>query len=86
MLFRVEQESEDVMANLTHLFKVGDKVKYRNDDFDAVQKFSDGVVKEVHADHIIVNLTGCGVDMWCEEGLNMDCVYPACNFKLDASA
>jgi hypothetical protein len=67
--------------DLTHLFKAGQKVRYRNDDFDAVEKFSDGIVKEVHPDHIIVNLTETDVDMWCEEGFNMDCVYPDYNFQ-----
>lgn len=65
------------MANLTHLFKIGQKVRCKNDDFDAVEKFDDGIVKEVHEDHIIINLTELDVDMYYEEGFNLDMVYPA---------
>lgn len=65
------------MANLAHLFKVGQKVRCKNDDFDAVKKFEDGIVKEVHEDQIIINLTELDVDMYYEEGFNLDMVYPA---------
>lgn len=68
------------MANLTHLFKVGQKVKYKNDDFDAVKKFTDCVVKETHADHIIITDTETNTDLYIEEGFNMDCVFPDYNF------
>jgi uncharacterized protein Veg len=68
------------MANLTHLFKVGQKVKCKNDDFDSLQKFDNGIVTEVYPDHIIVNLTELDVNMWYEEGFNMDMVYPDYNF------
>lgn len=68
------------MANLTHLFKVGQKVRCKNTDFDATTLFDDGVVKEVYEDHIIIHLTELDIDAWYEEGFNMDCVYPAYNF------
>lgn len=71
---------EQIMANLTHIFKVGQKVKCRNTDFDAIKKFNDGVVKEVYEDHIIVHITELDIDVWYEEGLNMGCVYPSYNF------
>ena len=68
------------MADLTHLFKAGQKVKYKNDDFDAVQRIVPCVVKETHADHIIITDLETNTDLWVEEGLNMDCVFPDYNF------
>ena len=68
------------MANLSHLFKVGQKVKIKNDDFDAVQKFNNGVVKATYADHIIVTNTDYNVDGWYEENFNIDCIFPEYNF------
>ena len=69
------------MANLTHLFKVGQKVRYKNDDFDAVKKFTDCVVKETYTDHIIITDLETNTDLWIEEGFNMDCVFPIYNFQ-----
>lgn len=65
------------MANLTHLFKVGQSVKYKNDDFDSdsVNKFISCVVKETYPDHIIITDIETNTDMWCEEGFNMDRVF-----------
>lgn len=68
------------MANLAHLFKVGQKVKIRNNDFDALHKFSDGVVKETHEDHIIVTETKTNTDGWYEEEFNIELIYPDYNF------
>lgn len=68
------------MSDLTHLFKVGQKVKYRNDDFDSVQKFIPCVVKETYVDHIIITDTETDTDLWIEPGFNLDCVYPEYNF------
>ena len=70
------------MANLTHLFKVGQYVKYKNDDFDAVKKFIPCVVKETYPDHIIITDTETNTDLWCEEGFNMDCVFPDYDYKI----
>ena len=67
------------MSNLTHLFKVGQKVTYRNNDFDAVKQNIPCVVKETYPDHIIITDTETDTDLWIEEGLNMDCVYPEYN-------
>lgn len=64
------------MADLTHLFKVGQHVKYKNEDFDAVNKFVPCIVKETYPDHIIITDTETNTDLWCEEGFNMDCVFP----------
>lgn len=68
------------MIKLNHLFKVGQKVKYKNDDFDAVKKFIPCIVKEIHADYIIITDTETDTDLWIEPGLNLDCVYPDYNF------
>lgn len=40
------------MANLTHLFKIGENVKYVVNDFDE-KRIYDGTVKEVAADHVL---------------------------------
>ena len=60
------------MHNLKTIFHVEQKVRYRNDDFDALQKMIPGIVTEVYKDHIIVNLTETDTDMWFEEGINLD--------------
>lgn len=64
------------MANLTHLFKVGQKVKCKLDE-----KFYDGSVKETYPDHIIVDISRISDHCWFEEGFNIDCVYPEHNFR-----
>lgn len=67
-----------IMSNLKHLFKVGQKVKWYNNDFDNVgNKFDDAIVTETHEDHIIINLTKTDTNMWIEEGFNLDMVFPA---------
>lgn len=43
------------MANLTHLFKIGENVKYVVNDFDE-KRIYDGTVKEVAADHVLVDI------------------------------
>ena len=43
------------MANLAHLFKIGEKVKYVVNDFDE-KRIYDGTVKEVAADHVLVDI------------------------------
>ena len=45
------------MSDLTHLFKVGQKVTYRNNDFDAVRRNIPCIVKETYPDHIIITDT-----------------------------
>ena len=67
------------MSDLTHLFKVGQKVTYRNNDFDAVKRNIPCIVKETYPDHIIITDTETNTDLWIEEGFNMDCVYPEYN-------
>jgi len=69
----------ETMSNLTHLFKVGQKVTYRNNDFDATCRNIPCVVKETYSDHIIITDTETNTDLWIEEGFNMDCVYPEYN-------
>ena len=67
------------MSDLTHLFKVGQKVTYRNNDFDAVKRNIPCIVKETYSDHIIITDTETDTNLWIEEGFNMDCVYPEYN-------
>ena len=67
------------MSNLTHLFKVGQKVTYRNNDFDAIKRNIPCVVKETYQDHIIITDTETDTDLWIDECFNMECVYPEYN-------
>ena len=67
------------MADLTHLFKVGQKVIYRNNDFDAIKRNIPCVVKETFPYHIIITDVETDTDLYIEEGLNMDCVFPDYN-------
>ena len=64
------------MADLTHLFRVGQRVYCNLDHVMYV-----GVVKKVYADHIIVDIPEVSDHCWFEEDLNMDCVYPEYNFE-----
>lgn len=63
------------MANLTHLFHVGQKVKCNLDG-----KFYDGTVKGTYPDHIIVDVPDISDHCWFEEGFNIGDVYPDYNF------
>lgn len=63
------------MTNLTHLFKVDQKVKVNCDG-----KFYDGTVKETYEDHIIVDVPEISDHMWYEKDFNLDDVYPEYNF------
>ena len=67
------------MADLTHLFKVGQKVIYINNDFDAIKRNIPCVVKEIFQDHMIITDTETNTDLYIEEGFNMDCVFPDYN-------
>ena len=56
------QKGAETLSNLTHLFKVGQKVTYRNNDFDAVKWNIPCVVKETYPDHIIITDTETDTD------------------------
>ena len=66
------------MTNLTHLFKVGQPVRVKNNDFGGKTKFIPGVVRETYPDHIIIQFDGY-VEWYEESYLNL--VYPDYNFK-----
>ena len=66
------------MSNLTHLFKVDQKVRYYSDD---LKRFYKGTVKEVYEDHLIVNVPELSDHLWFEEGFNIDRLYPEYNFS-----
>lgn len=63
------------MANLKHLWQVGQKVRYNADGV-----WCKGTVKEVYEDHVIVDVPGISDHCWFEEGYNMDLIYPEYNF------
>ena len=64
-----------IMSNLTHLFKVGQKVKCSMDG-----KLHSGTVKETYTDHIIVDVPGISNHCYFENGFNISDVYPEYNF------
>lgn len=64
------------MADLTHLFKTEQEVKCNLDGI-----FYDGKVKEVYADHIIVDIPNVSNHCWFENGFNIGDVYPNYNFS-----
>ena len=64
------------MADLTHLFKVGQIVKCRLDGDTHT-----GTVRKTYIDHIIVDIPEISDHCWFENNLNMDCVYPENNFS-----
>lgn len=68
------------MLNLTHLFKVGEKVKIKIEEFGVPLRWENGTVKEVHENYIIVNKDKYDVNAYFEEGINLDAVYPIYNF------
>ena len=60
------------MANLTHIFRIGQTVKVKLDG-----KLYIGTVTQTDTNHIIVNIDG--MNLWFENGFNIDKVYPAYN-------
>lgn len=65
------------MSDLTHLFKVGQKVVWVVEG----GKYN-GTVKETYPDHIIVDVPAVSEHCWFEENLNLDCLYPDYNFAI----
>lgn len=63
------------MSDLTHLFKVGQKVRCKIEG-----TFYKGTVKEVYTDHIIVDISDISDHCWFENNFNIGDVYPENNF------
>lgn len=63
------------MADLTHLFKVEQKVRCNMDGV-----FYKGTVKETYTDHIIIDIPEISDHCWFESGFNIGDVYPEYNF------
>lgn len=63
------------MADLTHLFKVGQIVKCRLDGDTHT-----GTVKETYTDHIIVDIPDISDHCWFENGFNISDVQPVYDF------
>ena len=66
------------MANLTHIFSVGDKVICRTEG-----GMRPGTVSETYEDHIIVDVPSISNHMWYEEGWNIGDVFPDYNFQIN---
>ena len=64
------------MSDLTHLFKVGQKVVCL---FDGEQY--SGTVAETHTEHIIVNVPNVSAHCYFDRDM-LDLVYPAYNFTM----
>ena len=63
------------MANLIHLFKVGQEVRCNMDG-----TFYKGTVKETYTDHIIVDIPDVSDHCWFESGFNIGDVQPVYDF------
>ena len=63
------------MVDLTHLFKVEQKVRCNMD-----RVFYKGTVKETYTDHIIIDIPEISDHCWFESGFNIGDVYPEYNF------
>lgn len=63
------------MQNLTHIYQVGQKVRCRMDG-----KFFKGTIKEVHEDHLIIDIPDVSDHCWFEPGFNLCDVFPEYNF------
>ena len=63
------------MADLTHLWKVGQPVKWRTED-----GFLEGEVREVHPDYLLVNVYKVSDHCKFQEGINLGDLYPVYNF------
>lgn len=63
------------MNDLTHLWKPGQKVKWRTES-----GLLEGKVKEVYSDHLIVDIPKVSDHCWFEEGFNLGDLYPDYNF------
>ena len=63
------------MANLIHLFKIGQKVKCNFDE-----TFFDGTVREVYPDYILVDVPQISNHCRYENEINICDVYPEYNF------
>ena len=68
------------MANLTHIFKVGQKVKVRGGDAIDGYRWNKGTIKETHEDYIIIDIPEISDHCYFEEGFNLSDVYPEYNF------
>jgi len=69
------------MTNYQHLFHIGQKVYYKNDDFDAIQEYIPCVVKEIFDDHMILTDLETETDLFIQEGFNLGNVYPEYNLS-----
>ena len=69
------------MSDLTHIYKVGQKVRVRmGDEIDGFYMYG-GTVKEISKDHIIVSVPEISDHCWFENGLNINDVYQEHKFE-----
>ena len=57
------------MADLAHLFKAKQKVRYHDPDTGG---WHNGEIKEIHPDHVIVDIPDISDHCWFEEDLNLE--------------
>ena len=78
----------DVMAaDFTHLWKVGQKIRYASKDEElewatGQEKVTwyKGTVKEVYPDHLIVDVPDICDHLWFQDNFNLNALYPEDNF------
>ena len=70
-----------IMSNLTHLFKVGQKVKINTKEYGSVTNVSDGTVVETNENYIIVHDDDLDYDGWYENGFNIGSIQPIYELK-----
>ena len=67
------------MADLAHLFKAKQTVRYHDPDTGG---WHNGEIKEIHPDHVIVDIPDISDHCWFEEDLNLEYLYPEYNFDV----
>jgi hypothetical protein len=67
------------MADLAHLFKAKQKVRYHD---PGTGGWHNGEIKEIHPDHVIVDIPDISDHCWFEEDLNLEYLYPEYNFDV----
>ena len=71
------------MMNLTHIWKVGQEVRYLLDEevrFGGKATWHKGTVTDVFEDHILVDIPDISDHIWFEEDFGLDKLYPEYNF------
>lgn len=69
------------MADLTHLFKIEQKIRYYDPD---TGKWHKGKIKETYPDYVIADIPDISDHCWFEENFNLEYLYPENNFEQES--